>query len=342
MAGISPINSEAFQQKLGIQPKNFRIHSDKSIKSLSNTDWENTENAQLSLEESIQKIETFIPKLPQFTQSIPVESHADLLKRYIPNQNELAFEESTYNAHHSGLIFEQLSELFKLQIHSVFKVNPVSQRYRSTKPKKKSPNTTTLISQITVPEIILFYELITQNWGNTPITMLLTITQKSPLILKMQIYQHQSRIKIYHFRYDDQFLNTKIIDETGEVGKLRFIIRNDYLEEIEGEFKGKPLVLDPIWATKAQKTSLREESIIIGDFRTTLVKDRSTLHSTFQLDKHPTKIIMTEQLKQLHNTLWQSTKKMVLNNFYGEGKAIFTKDILLPVSAQYIFQKITK
>ena len=342
MAGISPLNPESSQQKPGIHPKNFRVHTDKSINNLSNSDWENIENAQLSLEESIQKIETFIPKLPPFTQSIPVESHSDLLKRFIPNQNELAFEESSYNAHHSRLIFEQLSELFKLQIYSVFKVNPISQRYQSTKPKKKSPNTTTLTSQITVPEIILFYELITQNWGNTPITMLLSITQKSPLILKMQIYQHQSPIKIYHFRYDDQLLNTKIIDETGQVGKLRFIIRNDFLEEIEGEFKGKPLVLDPIWATKAQKTSLREESIITGDFRTTLVKNKSTLHSTFQLDNHPTKIIMTEQIKQFNTHLWQSTKKMVFNNFYGEGKSVFTKDVLLPVSAQYIFQKITK
>ncbi len=328
----------ALQEELPINTpvKDIRFQRDINSRTLSNVDWDNynlfPQIPLTTLQENLAPKIAALPALtvPERTTIPAVPQAAPFGEKRVTQQN---YREVPY---------EQLSELFAIQIHSVFHIHKISERdVRSS--NIEIPQFSTTISQLSLPEVIMYYELLTQPWGNNPIVMLLYIKQARPLIIEMIIQEFPNRKKIYQFRYDYQLLKTDIFDETEKLGFVRYIIRNTHLEEIDGLFKGRPLVLDPVWTMHRRNPFLKEETMTIGEIHVTLINDHSNLHSALQSDSNPNKIVMSQitNTEQPYQT-WTSDKQVRIKNLYGEGRSIFTKNVLMPVAAQFIFQRIPK
>lgn len=108
------------------------------------------------------------------------------------------------------------------------------------------------LHHVTVYEAIIYDALIHHRWQDIPnrVTVRPIIQySQNKIVFLMELYHDNTVIDYYQIRYDFMAHKSVITDRMNQkMGWFDIVVRQNRLEEIQGELYGLPLVLDPIWA----------------------------------------------------------------------------------------------
>jgi hypothetical protein len=238
-----------------------------------------------------------------------------------------------------------LAWVFGFQLASVARVTLLEDRFLGAN-GARLPQLITRIAFLTLPEAIVYWELLENKWGKSPVFVGLYVhslpTLTTPLIIEMVIRESPDRQKRYYFRYDRHLLKVDIADETGGLGFARFSVRDGRMEEVEGMFRGKPLILDPLWRTSADgvpdEVSLNQETVSIAGHHARLMYDAHEEVGRWDRDRKSLEMMVSKvTVTTMPSHVYMGAKRVKFGPFLGEIKLVFGHSLAMPVSGQMVF-----
>ena len=120
---------------------------------------------------------------------------------------------------------------------------------------------------LTLPEALVYYELMLTNVSEKTLEIELSLLKSKSsghrLYLLLTMKSASKTVQSLELRYDMKTLKVAIWQGDTRLGVVRYVIRNNKLEEIQGTYRGQRFILDPVWKPH-KKGDLREEIITFG------------------------------------------------------------------------------
>lgn len=192
---------------------------------------------------------------------------------------------------------------------------------------------------LTLPEALLYIYLLEEPLIKTPTRATLSIKQTptltSPLSLLFSVSEQGTVTNEWILHYDLQTLRVSITEKNTTTGTLRYIIRGKRLEEIEGIYRNKPFLLDPIWNPQKRDT-LKEEQFKFGKLSTTLAYYRNEKYALLrQQTGTPSLTVKNITQKSKDNRTVITEKEVLLGRYTALNRLIFAKGYIIPVAGQF-------
>jgi hypothetical protein len=192
---------------------------------------------------------------------------------------------------------------------------------------------------LTLPESLLYYYLLENKLEDKSLLVKLTVEKKpafnTPLILHLSLENDKKNLHAWTLIYNLSTLTVQIKEKSSLTGKIRYIIRGKRLEEIEGTYKNKPFLLDPVWNPKKRLT-LKEEHLKFGNFKTTLSYYRNEKYALYRNASEDTEMKVNKIKHFIKDTRTVITEKVVnLGDYVSLNRLIFAKGYIIPISGQF-------
>ncbi|RAP35556.1 hypothetical protein DID80_06330 [Candidatus Marinamargulisbacteria bacterium SCGC AAA071-K20] len=193
--------------------------------------------------------------------------------------------------------------------------------------------------QLSLPEALIYYAVLHQKLPSTFNARLKLEKKphwKQALALRLELFSGATVILGWSIYFDFNDCIATVYEKGKQVAWLRYVIRGQKLEEIDGHFKGKPFILDPVWSPH-KKGDLKQEYITFGSKRYALLYSEnekfSVWHSPSGEKQFRTK---HKKLKRDKNRIL-TQKKVTFTPYKGQMKLLYVKGILIPVGGQFSF-----
>ena len=205
------------------------------------------------------------------------------------------------------------------------------------------PNRILSFQHKTLPEAILLCELMTHSHssGSYHFACQMLKSQSNPQKLCYGVslkYDSECVLKL-KLIYEPSLNSVIIYDDSHQkIGWVKYHMRQQRLEEIEGVYKKQRLFLDPIWQNGQRISS---ERIQIGQFQTDLIKQFDQKHAS--IFKNGQKVpFSVEDLKTtlLKPGFYQTVKTSNVGSVRFQSSLIFGNQLLLPVYCYISFDLV--
>ena len=192
------------------------------------------------------------------------------------------------------------------------------------------------IQHITLPEALVYYEILSSKITDKKCNVTFKfISHKNDIMQFELVFPNVTYVIDYHLK----LLKASIFKKGIQVGSVKYVLRNQKLEEIIGDIDNKPLILDPVWKT-TKKSELREEYLTIGSKRISISYDKHEKHALVWQQNIQSKFSSKMKLNQHEDKKRKIvTKDIQFLNYKGQTSLCFTEGILLPIFGQWEFSK---
>jgi hypothetical protein len=133
------------------------------------------------------------------------------------------------------------------------------------------------LHHVTLYEAIIYDELIHHRLKEIPSRVTVRpIVQyiQNKIVFLFELYDENKSIECYQIRYDFMSHKSIITNRAHQkIGWFDIIVRQNRLEEIQGELHGMPLLLDPIWA---DDFTVKSETLRFGGSRAEVFKSKQS------------------------------------------------------------------
>lgn len=193
---------------------------------------------------------------------------------------------------------------------------------------------------LTLLEALLYRYLITSPQSEHDLYASCIVEKKptatTPLVLSLTLKQQTTILKRWILSYDVNTLRVLISEDGHPTGQIKYIIRDQRLEEIEGTYQQEPLILDPVWHTSAQDT-LKEEYITLGKFKTTLIYSRNEKYALYRTSPTQSHTFTEKKVKHYSkdNRTIVTEKTVMLSGYHCLNRIIFAKGYIIPIGGQF-------
>ena len=191
---------------------------------------------------------------------------------------------------------------------------------------------------ITLPEALIYIFILTYPNHNLSTIKLVpdpVVTTPKKICLNL-ILQDKSLTTIcqYKIEFNYQLRQAIIFENKKQIGQVTYIIRGQKCEEIQGRFKHKQLLLDPVWHAQ-KKGELKEERFNYGSFQTMLIYQANKKHSTLQSLIHTPTLKMSYKPTKKDKLRRVVTKAIQCQKTLLRAQLIFHKHVLIPIAGQW-------
>ena len=146
------------------------------------------------------------------------------------------------------------------------------------------------LHHVTIYEALIYDALIHDRWEEIPTQVTVRpIVQyiQNKVVFLFELYHRNKSIDCYQIGYDFMSHKSIITNRAHQtIGWFNIIVRQNRLEEIQGELYGMPLLLDPIWADECK---VKSETLRFGGSKAEVFKSNQSTQISV-LDQHGRKV----------------------------------------------------
>ena len=196
---------------------------------------------------------------------------------------------------------------------------------------------------LTLPEALIYHHMLHEKNVSTTLDAQLTCktvpSLNTSLSLVLTLKGSATATRKWLITFDANTLTLHVHENQKKVGRLRYILRERKLEEIDGMLYGKRCILDPVWTPKT-KQDLKEEYITFGQKRYSLLYRQNEKYALLQDQNNQKRQVSIKRhhfKKEKYRILTAKTCRF--DPYVGQCQLLFVKGLLPPVGGQWTFQR---
>lgn len=190
-------------------------------------------------------------------------------------------------------------------------------------------------THLTLPEALIYYELFHTESSIDHVAASLSVKESSQTRLSLTLSIHLDAFLVTYFlEYDYRSLDVIILKNNVNVGVVKYVIRNQLLEEIQGQLNQQAFILDPVW--KSSDKRLREEYVTFHNQKLMIGNSNNQKQAIFWKKNQHTSFKSTQQeIDNKDSQRCLMTKSVQFCGFSGHITLCFLSGVLIPVHGQW-------
>lgn len=193
---------------------------------------------------------------------------------------------------------------------------------------------------LSLPEALVYYAIIHENLPQSfqvELNLAITPHWKKPLTLNLCFKSSNLTLFNWTLLFDFNTGISTVFEKNKQIAWMRFIIRDQRLEEIDGHFKNKPFIIDPVWSPHI-RGELKHEYITFNEKRYDLLYKENEKYSVWKTAKEERSFKQKDTVLKRDSRRILTQKKVEFSPYQGKMRLIYVKGILMPVCGQFVFK----
>lgn len=192
-------------------------------------------------------------------------------------------------------------------------------------------------SAMSLPEALIYIEMLEHELPNEfsfKMSLSRSLSSSQTLQTRLKLFKSTETLTEWRLSYHIKNRRISIYQNDKLTGSVQFVIRGYNIEEIQGTYKGAPILLDPIWHP-TEKGKLREEHIRYKTHHLTLIYKQNEKFSVRQ-NRHKYQAKTTCEDRGISRQI--IIKSLQVNNYQGKIRLLYLNGILSPTAIEGHFK----